>query len=183
MQLTTKLPWDLAQTRWASILNPLIKNVGTPGQILATNTNDDADNGNLGQYISKKTPMTAMSNAGVFVSGSYFNIASIPIESGNWLLTANIQIQRNGSTFTSTDFEIGIGTTPNSFLGVVDGDTNSNCIALAPTTFTHFSTSIPAFLVQVPPNSNITYYLIAYIATYTAGAPKYGGRITAWRPR
>lgn len=145
--LTTKLPWDLAQTRWASLLNPIIQNVGTPGQILGVQTNETANSSSVGFRIS-----SYIASIGIG-SGGYTTVLSILLPStGDWELCFIL----NGNSTATTGIRAGIATAPNSSMGHVIGDNASDCNYGATTGGT---ITIPSWQAII--SNPTTYYLTA----------------------
>ncbi len=147
--------------------------------ISATNTNDAGGAGKYGQYIS-----SSVTTAAIFpTSGQYIDAVAVVLPAGEWNLSMVVELTRNGSTFTSTDIQIGMSTTSgNSATGLNNGD---NAIEegglVIPTTFTVWGNGIPSYNVKIA--SQTTYYLKLYIDTFSGANPKYQCRLSAQRPR
>lgn len=153
-----------------TILDPLITLKGTV-------TNDNAAAGYVGEYVESSVGATNIATSSV-----YFDIASITLTAGDWDISAIANFARNAATFTSTAFEMGIGTASgNNSAGTLTGRNLTILSGVAPTTFNHYSTSVPTWRVSI--TSTTTYYLKGYCSVFTAGSPQSYGRISARRVR
>lgn len=139
--------------------------------IKGTNTNDATAQYYVGEYIEG-----IGTNVSAPTSTQYGDLASIALTAGDWDVSAFISASTAGGTVTV--FAGGIGTaTGNSSTGLVSGDTYSeaapNSVSLVPIT-------IPPKRISLA--GSATYYL-KMSATYSAGTPKFYGRISARRVR
>lgn len=151
--------------------------VASAGQLLGTNTNDDASAGNVGEFILS----TANTNA--TTSSAYFDVTSITIPSaGDWDISAGIDYSQNGATFTSYQTEIAVSTTSGTSLGTVTtGYNDFNDSRPSVTLITDTSLYVPRY--RVGTTTSTTYYLKGWIRVFTVGNPTAKGFISARRVR
>ena len=117
------------------------------------------------------------SNTSVGTSAQYFDMTSITLTAGSWDVSGYALIRQNGATFTSTDFQIGVGTvTGNDSTGIAAADAPEFAL-VAPTTFTKFGITLPPQRITV--TSDTVYYLKGFVSVYTAGTPQYNCRFRA----
>jgi hypothetical protein len=152
----------------------LTNGIGLPSSsVVGTATNDNADNGYIGQYFSASV---VQGSAVSLSTATPKTVTSILLTAGDWDVTAIGSI--TGAS-TGTEFDVAISTTTNSLTGTVLG--NSRCqtptVSLAGADATLM---IPSFRVSIP--SAATYYLIVQ-ETFTIGSPAAYGRISARRAR
>lgn len=131
----------------------------------------DATAGNVGEYIESVVGSTSAPS-----SGAYGDLTSITLTAGDWDLSAIVTGELNGATLTS--MLAGIGTTTgNDGSGLVYGDNSGNFL---PTSANRAGVTVPPKRVRLA--STTTYYL-KMMAAYSAGTPKFYGRISARRMR
>lgn len=142
---------------------------------LGTTTNDSANSGWIGEYISSQT----LAGTAVLATGSnqYVDVASITITAGDWDLNYVAVSVANGATVT--DFITGVGdTVGNSSSGVVEGNTGADG---PPPTSSYDSTQSLSGIRKLV-TGPATYYLKVRLA-YSAATPKSYGRLSARRMR
>ena len=136
--------------------------------------------GMVGELVTSTVSMTS---TGIGATNVYFDITSITLTAGDWIIWANVQYQRNGSTFSTLDLETAITTTSgNSTTGFADGD-NNNMFIPGATALSFSSLALPIPPINVSITSNTTYYLKGYLNAYSGATPKFGGRLSARRIR
>jgi len=147
--------------------------VTSAGQLLGTNTNDNATAGNVGEQL--------LTNSSVRTNfpgtGAYGDMGSLTLTAGDWDLSLVAGCNLNGAAMTYAIF--GIGTeSGTSAAGLVDGD---NYFEGAPPTGTYDTTSvIPSFRVRLA--AGATYYAKVR-GGYTSGTPRRTFRFSARRVR
>lgn len=140
--------------------------------IHGSNTNDSASAGYVGEVITGNQLNISFPTSTQFADGT-----SVSLTAGDWLLSATLGFDPNGSTTTHIYFGIS-STTGNSTTGLTFG---INELGITPTaTNVEASGSIPVYRVSLA--STTTYYL-KVSATYSAGTPKYYANLTAHRIR
>jgi hypothetical protein len=152
--------------------------VKSAGQLIGTNTNDDAASGYVGEYLAR----TQATTAAFPTSTQYGDLGggALSLSEGEWEVFGALTIFNNGSTHTETGF--GISTTSGS-----SGGSLSYGLTFFPGTGTS-STSplltlyIPSIRIKVANGSTTNYYCKVY-AVYSAGTPTYAGRCAARRVR
>jgi len=146
--------------------------------IVGTTTNDNAPAGYVGQISS-----SAVSAQTVGTAGQWSDVTSIPVTAGDWDVSVNLVVERNGATFSvAPTVFAGISTTSgNSGTGIVTGDNEGESYQQAPTTFLGTSVVIPAYRMTFTGSSTV--YLKGYVDGYTSGSPKHYARISARRAR
>ena len=145
------------------------------GQLIGkgTATNDSPAAGYIGEIIENAVGSTSYPT-----SGQYGDLTSIDLTAGDWLISAIIFSELNGSTSVS-DFQYGVSTTSgNSNTGLVIGDTLN--YMREPTTTNNTGGAMP--FVHKKFTGNTTVYL-KFRATYSTASPLGQGRITALRIR
>jgi hypothetical protein len=141
----------------------------TPNQlagIVGTNTNNDANAGSVGEYISSSV-------TGVTVATTATNVTSISVTAGDWDIT--IAVNSGGVPGTSTLFRLGLSTTSATFLT----DYQEVCFVYQDTVQSVMSGCIPNMRKSIA--STTTYYLVAQ--SYTTANNYVQGRISARRRR
>lgn len=141
--------------------------------IYGTRTNDSPPAGAVGEVKTNYAQNVATSG------GAYFDITSIELTPGDWMITGELYGSTGGSASISYA-QIGISNTSgDSGTGLTSGDN---------TFYDGRATGVNSFLslVVIPRRISIstttTYYLKGYFTT--GGAQVYGnGRLTAWRIR
>jgi hypothetical protein len=145
--------------------------------IVGTATNNNADTGNVGQYIESVVTSTTSTAA----NSAYFDVTSITLTAGDWDVSAILVYVQNGALWTRGYLAIspnagdtGAGTTQGSNLVL-------GIWASSVTTPSFVSLTIPTYRISIA--STTTYYLKGN-AFYSAGTPQYSGaRISARRVR
>lgn len=143
--------------------------------VQGTNTNDSAAAGEIGEYV--ESVVTAGSAVASPASTQYYDVTSISLTAGDWDVSALVTHVQNGATISYVLGGIGTATGNNS-AGLVDGDTAAE--GPPSTVVYHGYASIPPKRISLA--ATTTYYLKA-AQTYSAGAPKAAGRISARRVR
>ena len=141
--------------------------------IYGTRTNDSPPAGAIGEVVTEYAQSVATSG------GAYFDITSIELTPGDWMITGELYGSTGGSASISFA-QVGISNTSgDSGVGLTSGDN---------TFYDGRATGVNSFLslVVIPRRISIstttTYYLKGYFTT--GGAQVYGnGRLTAWRIR
>lgn len=137
----------------------------TGTSILGTNTNNDADTGWVGEYVSSVTAVTDFTTA-----GQYGDAATITLTAGDWDIGLLVNADQNGATWTGV--LVGISTTAgNTTANLVNADT-------AITTGWGSSSTTPTFTsVTIPPRrfsiSGTTTFYAKVRAAYTLGTPRH----------
>jgi len=145
--------------------------------IKGTNTNNDATAGYVGQRV-----VSVVATQSVGTTGNYFDITSISLTAGDWDVSGVCNYRRNGSTMSSSNFELGISIySGNVSTGLVHGDTLMLEYNGASTTFSHKSMSLP--VVRMSLSATTTVYLKGVISAYSGATPQVDGRISARRVR
>lgn len=147
--------------------------VQAAGQLLGTNTNNDAISGYVGEEV-----ISSVSVATSFAATTQFkDIASITLTAGDWDISCMAQTSPNGATITS--LYTGLGTaTGNSGTGLVEG---INALNFAIPTSTN-NTGCTILPTRVSLSGSTTYYLKIQ-GSYTVATPQYRGIIRARRIR
>lgn len=139
---------------------------------LGTTTNDSAAAGEIGEYVESVVGSTFAP-----ATGAWGDLTSISLSAGDWDISAVVACTLNGATMTTNVGGIGTAT-GNNGAGIVTGDTR---IDMATATINYDSSGVcPCKRVSLA--STMTYYL-KMIANYSAGTPKFYGRISARRVR
>lgn len=138
-----------------------------------TSTNDDAEVGEIGEYIEGL--QTTLTNFPA--SGTLGDLASVYLTAGDWDVTAMLDAQPNGATTTTMDIGISV-TSGNSATGLTSGV--NRFFALGPTSATGQPLYVPAYRMSLA--SATTAYL-KYEASYSVATPQARGRISARRVR
>lgn len=144
--------------------------------IIGTATNDDAAAGYVGEEIRSHVGGTAASATGTWDDGT-----SIPLTAGDWDVTAILNPEANGATWTEVDLGIGL-TGGNSGAGLVDGDNQVRWAFAATSTVPQdFTLSIPTYRISLA--APATVYLKRRFV-FSAGTPQSTGcRLSARRVR
>lgn len=138
-----------------------------------TNTNSTPAAGYVGEPVSSSvTSASAVSATG---STNYFDVTSISLTAGNWVVDAVLSFALNGATVTGVYGGIGTAT-GNNQAGLVDGDTAAS--PAVPTAANPAGVGICG--VRKSLSGTTTIYLKAW-SQYSAGTPKAYGRISARR--
>jgi hypothetical protein len=150
------------------------------GQLLGTDTNDNAAAGYVGEYfVAQQT--TDLDGT---TSGGFVNITSLTLPPGDYDISATAVLVNNSTTFTNTAL-ITLGTTPES--NNSGSSTGIRSAYISPSTLTttaRSSNSInPTRITVSKVSGTVTYYLTA-VAYFSAGSsPKWRGVIQARRVR
>lgn len=144
--------FQLMQSQWASILNPIIEK-----EII---------------YVSKQVTPNLFVDA---ATGVWFDAANLDLTAGDWDITGQIIGTANGGTITN--FQMGISTASgNQTVGLTYGD---NWTEWPPQTAAAASTgSVENYRVKI---SKTTRYYLKAVFAYTVAHPKIYGRISARR--
>ena len=143
-----------------------------------TATNDSASAGYIGEYIESVIGSTSMP-----ASGTYGEVTSISLTAGDWDISAAVQFEANGATYSRVDLEALIGTaTGDNITGATLGSTYFYIDHTSgDTSWAGYTIAIPGARKSI--SGTTTYYLKVYPGTYSAGTPKCRGRISARRVR
>ena len=147
----------------------------TVTNLVGTKTNDAACAGCVGRYVS-----SAVTNVTAPTSDQYGDATSISLTAGDWEVEVNSSWEGNGATWSGC--ETGVSqTTGNDATGLTLGSTNaSSNYASTATAVTRIVQAVPG--VRFSLSGTTTIYLKMY-ATYSAGSPRFYGKIAAWRVR
>lgn len=142
--------------------------------IWGTPTNDNAQGGYIGEYLSS----TTASASNCAATGNYFDIGSLTLTPGDWDVSALIAWLNNGAV--ATQFSMGIGTVAgNSSTGLADGDMFGYQGQTSATN--GVSVAIPAVRKSVAVTTTV-YEKVQ--CNFSAGTPRVNGsRISARRVR
>ncbi len=153
--------------------------VASAGQLLGTNTNDDAASGRQGEYL--ESLVSSLTSVGA--TNTYSDATSLTLTAGDWDISAFVVVGSAGATFTSVDIEMGISTTSgNSGTGLVNGinyavfSIGTNLLS-----FGGIPLNVPSYRVSL--SGSTTFYQKLFVDHYTAGNPKYQCRLSARRIR
>ena len=115
-QLSQNLTWELANPRWASILNPIIQNVGNIGQIIGSTNSEPADQGKVGEVIEIRNSLNIVQSSPVL--GTIYDLLGvfIPLTSGAWTIYVHAAL--------GADWSSGAGTVAYSSLILRDASNN-----------------------------------------------------------
>jgi hypothetical protein len=127
--------------------------------------------GNVGEYVESVVGSTSAP-----ASAAYGDLTSITLTAGDWDISAVVTGELNGATLTSMSAGLGT-TTGNNGSGMVYGDTAGDFL---PTAANRAGFAMPPKQVRLA--ATTTYYL-KMLASYSAGTPKFYGRISARRMR
>jgi hypothetical protein len=143
--------------------------------IPGTPTNDNAPTGNVGEYI--ESVVASVSAATTTLFG---NITSIALTAGDWDLTGIAELSQNSATIPDGVWNLAVS----AFSGntVTDHVTGSNVLSTGfqAAVGNIVGTSIPNWRVSI--SGSATYYLKGSVG-YSAGTPKFFGRLSARRMR
>lgn len=148
----------------------------TSAFLVGTTTNDNAAAGNIGEAPRAAVLRAAAVNAAA--TGTYSDLASISLTPGDWDVAI---VAGMIPATTQTGYEVGISSTSgNSSAGMNYGDNliQQNVTGLGPAM--DDSASIAAFRVSLAATTTYFFKILGY---YTAGTPKFYGRISARRAR
>jgi hypothetical protein len=148
-----------------------------PTTIKGTTTNDSAAAGYVGEYV--ESVVSAVNSPS---SGAYGDLTSISLTAGDWDVTLNAHVSRNGATVNNNSaYQIGVSqTTGNSSTGLVIG---SNLHYLrSPTTADNESDGTVAVYHQSL-NGTTTIYAKFRAEYASGGPPQWDGRLSARRVR
>lgn len=119
-------------------------------------------------------------------SGTYFDASSISLPAGIWSVTAAVTFERNGVTFSSTNFVIGLNTTPgNSSAGFAGLANSYSSAATIPTSFTRHTLQLSNVIIRSDGTTltleanntayatGTTLYLKTFMDVYASGTPQY----------
>jgi hypothetical protein len=146
--------------------------------------------GYIGEVITSS--VTTATNVGT--TGQYFNLTSITLTPGTYLINASAKYNRNSATFSSVDLEIGFSaTTGNSSTGLVTGVSLIEKVQDVGLTFTQTPISMPTVYLRydgttatiqnggtLTPTGGV-FYLKGYCGVYSAATPQYYCTVTAVR--
>lgn len=151
--------------------------VSTMGvKLKGTTTNDDADAGFYGQYVSSKTGSSGTNAA---TSTQYSDILSIHLSSGDWDVSGQLRVSRAAATWTGA--EIAISTSSGNDAGAFtlsDNWIEANWASATTPTIVPLVLSNVRFSLATAK----TIYL-KLRCDYSAGTPATRGRISARRAR
>lgn len=142
-------------------------------QIRGTNTNDSGMSGYHGEYISSVVSGTQA----VGSNGQYADLGTaISLGAGDWDITVLCTLTLNGATATA--FVCGIGNATGNNSAGLTGVTVSG--GPPPTAAYDVTQSVPNYRVGL---TSVTSFFGKVLVSYSAGAPKATGRISARRVR
>lgn len=139
-----------------------------------TATNDSAAAGYIGEYIE-----SVVSAVNYPTSTQYGDATSIALTAGDWDVSADAEIDVNGTTFTELNLGISV-TTGNSSTGLTTGSNTSRLLYSAnPATLQRTQMTVPVYRLSL--SGSATVYL-KYKATYSS-SPQIYARLSARRVR
>lgn len=146
--------------------------------IRGTNTNDTATTGFVGETQQSVIARASGTSAGS--SGQWWNVTSISLTAGDWLVTGTPSINANGATVTAN--------TSAGAVSINSGNTTTDHVAssnvfdmqVTPGAAADAPTWIPSYRLSL--NATTTVYLKA-LASFSVATPQGYGRITAVRIR
>lgn len=145
-----------------------------PGVVWANNTGVAIQSGLTGFGISSGT----FTDTPFTTSTQLSNKCSVTLEPGSYMITAQMDAESQGGTWS--EISLGIGTVAgNDSTGLTKGDT-----FVVGAWVSSLATPLQVTLVVAPREFNITVTTIFYMkteSTYSLGQPTYRGRITAVR--
>jgi len=143
--------------------------------IIGTNTNDAAAAGYIGEYIESVVGSTSAPT-----TAQYGDLTSVSLTAGDWDVSAIAYLALNGATMTVDNGPfIGVSSTSgNATTGLVEGDSWAG--GPNPTSGVATNFVIPTKRISLAVTT--TYYLKMKCA-YSAGTPKFYGRLSARRVR
>lgn len=154
-------------------ISDVLSSTGTFSSIVISPNIATANTGSVGEYVSSL--ITAATDFPA--SGSFGDLTSISLTSGDWDVSAGLLNVVNGATETLV--VMGISTTPgNDSAGLNDGDTNFKFGA----TLSSGQNSGVVSGVRLLLSSATTVYL-KYEAAYSVATPRARGRLSARRIR
>jgi len=145
-------------------------------------------------YIGEVITSSVTTATSVGTTGQFFNLTSITLTPGTYLINASAKYNRNSATFSSVDLEIGFSaTTGNSSTGLVTGVNLIEKVQDVGLTFTQTPISMPTVYLRydgttatmqnggtLTPTSGV-FYLKGYCGVYSAATPQYYCTVTAVR--
>jgi hypothetical protein len=161
--------------------------VASAGQLLGTNTSDNAASGHVGEFILVQT-----SNS-VSTTATYFDAASFDFtgKTGDFDVWASVAYNRNSATLTSDLVAAGLSTTTgNSSSGLVAGFNYSLEDITAP--WERRTAIVPICRVQndgvnlsidTIPLTGQVLYVKGYVDGFSAGNPSYNAKLSVRRAR
>jgi len=142
-----------------------------------TTTNDSASAGYLGEAVRSSIASGSAVNAGT--SAQFSDVTSISLTAGDWDVSGIVGFTANGATVTAANAFAAIST--NSGNTTTDHVTGDNQIAgMEPTATYDRTLEIPTYRMSL--SGTTTVYLKGRVS-YSAGTPKFYGRISARRVR
>jgi len=160
---------------WSSSVT--VGNSGAPASIFGAPGNTDASPGNYGEYIYVSS-VTLTNIPGL--TGVYKTIMSTGLPAGDWDVTAQVVLYRNGSTVTGP-FGINIATyTLPGTLTTVFGDTSM--FGYPPVVAVTDYTDVAVNNVRFNYNTAKTLY-VDLVCTFSGATPQFVGRLSARRIR
>jgi hypothetical protein len=150
---------------------------GAGVDILATNTNDAAASG----YVGEEVNSTISTYTNYTTTATYQNITSISLTAGDWDISAFITYSSNSSTITAASNAIFvISTTTASASGATEGLNIGYIPQAALLGTSKFTDTVAPYRVSI---SGTTVYYLNSQATFTVGNPQFVGSIRARRVR
>lgn len=145
--------------------------------IKATNTNDSAASGWVGQYSES----TGGDSAWAAATEVYDNVATISLGSGNWIISASCTVYNsNAAGITLVTFGISSDATATTFSDRADGRNAYQQTGQASAGYTHTATVAN---LRVTLASTTSYYMKLNLA-FGGGTPHVAGyKLSAMRPR
>jgi hypothetical protein len=150
------------------------------GQLIGkgTATNDSAAAGYIGESI--RSLVTRASGVSATTTGQWFDITSITLTAGDWLVTGMGLLNANGATITANSAAIAISiNSANTITDHVEGD-NVADILVTPSAATDSNNNIPNYRLSL---SGSTIVYLKCLMGYSVATPKGSGRISAVRIR
>lgn len=110
-----------------SAVKGIAPQLGSPGQVQGTATNDSAAAGNVGELISSTV---ASASAVALTTATSANVTSISLTAGDWDVSG-VVIHKFAATTTTTLMQIGISTTSATLPTATTGATDYNVLRQA----------------------------------------------------
>lgn len=147
--------------------------------IHGTNTNDNASTGYVGESV--RSLVTRANGVTATTSSQWFNITTLSLTSGDWLVTGIVTINANGGTITANTSSMALSTSSgNVTTDHVSGDNVIDYNGTTPSALTDGTVVCPNYRLSI---SGATTVYLKTIVGYSAGTPKGSGRISAVRIR
>lgn len=148
----------------------------TPSQtngIVGTTTNNNANTGSVGEYVTNTATTVAISNS------TATNVTSISLTAGDWDVTGQLQSNPAGTT-TQSDVVTGISMTSGAFATLASGFNNQNSLPV--NVAAGIAVNISAPITRISLSATTTVFLIGFVS-YATSTLTVDGFIRARRVR